>query len=170
MKRTSIVGIFSIAMMASVLMPLSVKGQQKSLADQVVGTWIYVSSTAKREDGSYETRPRLQGAVTYTTDGRFHFITTLADAPKYASGVRERPTPDEAMATASSALAYAGTYTVDEGTRTIHANIETSTFPNFVGAPNQRRIVTSITADEMKFTNPRTASGLTLEIVWKRAK
>jgi hypothetical protein len=103
-------------------------------------------------------------------DGRFHFITTLADAPKYASGVRERPTPDEAMATASSALAYAGTYTVDEGTRTIHANIETSTFPNFVGAPNQRRIVTSITADEMKFTNPRTASGLTLEMVWKRAK
>ena len=74
------------------------------------------------------------------------------------------------MATASSALAYAGTYTVDEGTRTIHANIETSTFPNFVGAPNQRRIVTSITADEMKFTNPRTASGLTLEMVWKRAK
>jgi hypothetical protein len=57
MKRTSIVGIFSIAMMASVLMPLSVKGQQKSLADQVVGTWIYVSSTAKREDGSYEHDP-----------------------------------------------------------------------------------------------------------------
>ena len=108
--------------------------------------------------------------MTYTADGRFHFISTLADAPKYASGVRERPTPDEAMATASSALAYTGTYTVDEGARTIHANIETSTFPNFVGAPNQRRIVTSITADEMKFTNPRTPAGLTLEIVWKRAK
>jgi hypothetical protein len=35
---------------------------------------------------------------------------------------------------------------------------------------NQRRIITSITADEMKFTNPRTLAGLTLEIVWKRAK
>jgi hypothetical protein len=49
-------------------------------------------------------------------------------------------------------------------------NIEASTFPNLVGAPNQRRIVTSITTDEMKFTNPRTLAGLTLEIVWKRAK
>ena len=170
MKRTSIVGIFSIAMMASVLMPLTVMGQQKSLKDELVGTWIYVSSTAKRDDGSYEPRPSSQGAVTYTADGRFHFIVTRTDAPKYASGVLARPSPDEAMAIASSALAYTGTYTVDEGTRTIHANIETSTFPNLVGAPNQRRIVTSITADEMKFTNPRTSAGLTLEIVWKRAK
>jgi hypothetical protein len=170
MNRTSIVGSFSIAIMASVLMPFTVMAQQKSLKDEVVGTWIYVSSTAKREDGSYDPRPSLQGAVTYTADGRFHFITTLSDAPKYASGVRERPTPDEAMTTASTALAYMGTYTVDESTRTIHANIETSTFPNFVGAPNQRRIVTSITADEMKFTNPRTPAGLTLEILWKRAK
>ena len=29
--------------------------------------------------------------------------------------------------------------------KTIHANVETSTFPNLIGAPNQRRIITSIT-------------------------
>lgn len=74
------------------------------------------------------------------------------------------------MAVASGSIAYAGTYRVDEDTRTIYANIETSTFPNLVSAPNQRRLVTSITSDELKFTNPRTPAGLTLEIVWKRAK
>ena len=165
MKRTSIVGIFSIAMMVSVLMPLTVMGQQKSLKDQLVGTWIYVSSTAKRDDGSNVPRPSLQGAVTYTADGRFHFITTRTDAPKYASSDPTRPSADEAMATASGSIAYMGTYTVDEGTKTIHANIETSTFPNLVGAPNQRRIVTSITGDEMRFTNPRNPAGVTLEFV-----
>jgi hypothetical protein len=171
MKRMSIVSIFSIAIMALVLMPLAVIGQQESLKDQLVGTWIYVSSTAKRDDGSNVPRPSLQGAVTYTADGRFHFITTRTDAPKYASGDITRPSADEAMAIASGgSIAYTGTYTVDEGTKTIHVNIETSTFPNLVGAPNQRRIVTSITADEMKFTNPRTLAGVTLEIVWKRAK
>ena len=113
--------------------------------------------------------PSLQGAVTNTADGRFHFITTRTDAPKYASSDPVRPTPDEAMAVASGSIAYTGTYTVDENTKTIHANIETSTFPNLVGAPNQRRIITSITADEMKFTNPRTPAGVTLEFVWKRA-
>src|SRR5262245_46974257 len=170
MNRLSVASFSSLALMACVFMPADVRGQQKPLKDQIVGTWFYVSSTAKRDDGTLEQRPPLQGAVTYTADGHYHFISTVANAPKYASGVRERPTPEEAMATASTALAYMGTYTVDEATKTIHANIETSTFPNFVGAPNQRRIVTSITADEMKFTNPRTPAGLTLEIVWKRAK
>ena len=141
-----------------------------SLEDQLVGTWIYVSSTGRRDDGSNVQRPSLQGAVTYTADGRFHFITTPTDAPKHASSDPARPSPDEAMAVASRPIAYAGTYTVDESTRTIHANIETSTFPNLVGAPNQRRIITSITADEMTFMNPRTPAGVTLEIVWKRAK
>src|SRR5262252_8256172 len=129
MKRTSIVGIFSIAMMASVLMPLTVMGQEKSLKDQLVGTWIYVSSTAKRDDGSDVPRPPLQGAVTYTADGRFHFITTRTDTPKYASSDSARPSAEEAMAVASGSIAYTGTYTVDESTKTIHVAIETSTFP-----------------------------------------
>jgi len=111
----------------------------------------------------------LQGAVTYTADGRFHFITKRTDLPKYASKETTKPSPDEAMAVASGSIAYTGTYTVDEATKTIHANVETSTFPNLVGAANQRRIVTSISAEEMKFINPRTPSGVTLEFLWKRA-
>src|SRR5262245_38774234 len=93
--------------------------------------------------------------VTYTADGSFHFITTRTDVPKYASSDPSRPTAEEAMAIASGSVAYTGTYTLDESTKTIHANVETSTFPNLVEAPNQRRIITSITTDEMKFTNPR---------------
>jgi hypothetical protein len=144
--------------------------QAKSLKDQLVGTWIYVSSTATREDGSAIERPKLQGAVTYTADGRFHFITVRSDAPKYASGDSARPSAEEAMAIASGVVAYTGTYTIDESTKTINVNVETSSFPNLVGAPNQRRIVTSITDDELKFTNPRTPAGITLALVFKRAK
>jgi hypothetical protein len=73
------------------------------------------------------------------------------------------------LAVASGAIAYTGTYTLDENTKTILANVETSTFPNLVGASNQRRIITSISGDEMRFTNPRTPAGLTLEFVWRRA-
>src|SRR5690242_7079787 len=148
----------------------NVASQAKSLKDQLVGTWTYVSSTATREDGSAIERPKLQGAVTYTADGRFHFITVRSDAPKYASGDSARPSAEEAMAIASGVVAYTGTYTIDESTKTINVNIETSSFPNLVGAPNQRRIVTSITDDELKFTNPRTPAGITLALVFKRAK
>jgi Lipocalin-like domain len=63
------------------------------------------------------------------------------------------------MAIAPGSIAYTGTYTVDENTKAIYANVETSAFPNLVGPSNQRRIITSITADEMKVTNPRTPAG-----------
>jgi hypothetical protein len=163
-------GFCTIALISSLALPNAAVAQAKSLKDQLIGTWIYVSSTGKREDGSAVQRPSLQGAVTYAADGRFHFITVRTDAPKYASGDPARPSPDEAIAIASGVVAYTGTYTVDEATKTVHANIETSSFPNLVGAPNQRRIVTSITDEELRLTNPRTPAGITLELVFKRAK
>lgn len=170
MNRQSGLGLCVAALISVAALTTNAVSQVKSLKDQLVGTWIYVSSTATREDGSAIERPKLQGAVTYTADGRFHFITVRSDAPKYASGDSARPSAEEAMAIASGVVAYTGTYTVDESTKTINVNIETSSFPNLVGAPNQRRIVTSITDDELKFTNPRTPAGITLALVFKRAK
>jgi hypothetical protein len=170
MNRRCRFGLSVMALAMISALPNSSVAQGTPLKDQLVGTWIYVSSTGKRDDGSAVQRPSLQGAVTYTADGHFHFITTSTDAPKYASSDPARPSPDEAIAIASGSIAYAGTYRVDENTKTIHVNVETSTFPNLVGAPNQRRIITSISADEMTFTNPRTPAGVTLEFLWKRAK
>ena len=170
MTRRTALGFCAIVLLLSSVMSNNTLAQGQSLKDQLIGTWIYVSSTGKRDDGSAVPRPSLQGAVTYTADGRFHFITTRTDAPKLASRDPSRPTAEEAMAIASGSIAYTGTYTVDEATKTILAKIETSTFPNLVGAVNQRRIITAISADEMKFTNPRTPAGVTLEFVWKRAK
>ena len=162
--------LFAMALISVPAFPNSGGAEGKALKDQLVGTWIYVSSTAKRDDGTNVPRPSLQGALTYTAEGRFHFITVRTDAPKYASNDPTRPSPEEAMAIASGVVAYTGTYTLDESTKTAHLNIETSSVPNLVGAPNQRRIVTSITDEELKITNPRTPAGLTLELVFKRAK
>jgi hypothetical protein len=92
-------------------------------------------------------------------------ITVRTEVPKYDLA---RPSPEEAMAVASGVIAYTGTYRLDESTKTAHLNIETSSVPNFVGAPNERQI-TSITDEELKITNPL-RPGVTLELVFKRAK
>ncbi|WP_146159808.1 lipocalin-like domain-containing protein [Bradyrhizobium sp. MOS002] len=170
MNRRFALGLSATAFISVVAFSNVSFSQARSLQEQLIGTWIYESSKATREDGSPIARPKLQGAVTYTPEGRFHFITVRSDAPKYASGDSARPSQEEAMAIASGVVAYTGTYTVDESTKTIHVNIETSSFPNLVGAPNQRRIVTSIGDDELTFTNPRTPAGITLELVFKRAR
>jgi hypothetical protein len=119
-------------------------------------------------NGSTVQRPSFKGTATYTADGRFHLLAARTDAPEYKSGDLARPSSDEALA-ASGSFTYTGTYMVDENTKTIHANIETSTFPNFVPAADLRRIIRSITADEMSLTNLDTP-GLAIDTVWKRVK
>ena len=48
-------------------------------------------------------------------------------------------------------------------------NLAVSTFANVAAIPNQKRTITLLTADELKFDNPRTPSGMTLRTAWKRA-
>jgi hypothetical protein len=44
-------------------------------------------------------------------------------------------------------------------------NLEASTFANVAAIPNQKRTITALTDEELKFSNPRTPSGMTLQTV-----
>ena len=146
---------------------VSAFAQKTSLKEQIVGTWIHVSTTVTAPDGKKTDRPG-KGVVIYAPDGYFTFVNVANDLPKLAANNRDKATVEEAKAVVAGSIAYYGTYTVDEGTKTIVPKVEGSTFPNMVGT-DQSRIVTSITADEMRFTNPKAPAGV-LEIVWRRAK
>lgn len=146
---------------------VSAFAQKTSLKEQIVGTWIHVSTTVTAPDGKKMDRPG-QGVVIYAPDGYFAFVNVANNLPKLAANNRDKATVEEAKAIVAGSIAYYGTYTVDEGTKTIVPKVEGSTFPNMVGT-DQSRIVTSITADEMRFTNPKAPAGV-LEIVWRRAK
>jgi hypothetical protein len=170
MKRTTAYAICVVAVWQTASMTASVTAQEKSLKDQLVGTWVYESSTITRADGRKTDRPNLKGMVIYTAEGRFMFINVGTDTPRIAANDRARATPEEAMAVLNKTIAYYGTYTVDESSKTVVPKIEGSTFANLIGGPEQRRVITAISADEMRFINPRTPAGDTLEFVWKRAK
>ena len=159
----------SVLIMGGALPTGDAVAQQKSLKEQLVGTWIYVSSTSTRADGSKTDRPNLKGIVIYTSDGHFAFVSVRTDLPKLASPDRARATAEEARAVVAGSIAYYGTYSINEADRVLTAKVEGGTFANLIGT-DQKRIITSLTADELKFTNPRTAAGVTLEFVWKRAK
>jgi Lipocalin-like domain len=159
----------SVLIMGGALHAGDAVAQQKSLKEQLVGTWIYVSSTSTRADGSKTDRPNLKGIVIYTSDGHFAFMSVRADLPKLANPDRARATAEEAQAVVAGSIAYYGTYSINEVDKVLTAKVEGSTYANLIGT-DQKRIITSLTADELKFTNPRTPAGVTLEFVWKRAK
>ena len=143
--------------------------QEKSLKEQVIGTWIYVSSTTTRAGGSKTENPNLKAIVIYTSDGHFAFVSVRADLPKFANPDRALATADEAKAVVAGSIAYFGTYSINEADKVLTAKVEGSTYANLLGT-DQKRIITSLTADELQFTNPRTPAGVTLDFVWKRAK
>ena len=60
-------------------------------------------------------------------------------------------------------------WSVNESDKTIITRIEASTFPNQEGQ-DQKRIITSVTADELRYVNPATTTGDKAETVWKRVK
>jgi hypothetical protein len=90
--------------------------QHKSLKDQLVGTWMLVSSHNIRSDGSKIDRsgPNPKGILIYTSDGHFVFVNTRSDLPKFASNSRDRGTPEEYKGAVQGSLAYFGTYSVNE--------------------------------------------------------
>jgi hypothetical protein len=65
--------------------------------------------------------------------------------------------------------AYYGTYTVNEDVKVISLHLDASTFPNQVGT-DQKRTITSLTANELKYSSPAAKSGDQVHQVWKRAQ
>ena len=78
-------------------------------------------------------------------------------------------TTEENKTTVQGSLSYYGNYSVDEADRVLHLNIESSSWPNFDGIDN-KRIITSLSDDELKWYSPAGSIGTTAEVAWKRAK
>ena len=156
--------------MVFTLLPVSALGQQKSLKEQLVGTWTLVSWEQQRPDGSKFQRfgANPKGVNVFDANGRFSIIFLHADLPKIASSNPSTPTPEEQKAMVGRSIAYYGTYTVDEGTKVVSLNVEGSSFPNQIGADNRRTIV-ALTGDELKYQNTAPLTGGQIHYGFRRA-
>jgi hypothetical protein len=169
-RFASIIGAGVALGIASLLAGAAV-AQQTSLKDQLVGTWILVSVINEAADGSKTEGfgPNPKGVIIFASDGYFSLLQSRTEIPKIAANDRAKATPEEATAIVAGAIAYYGTYAVNESDKVMSVKLQASTYTNLVG-PEQKRVITVLTADELRFVNPRTPSGVTLHTVWKRAK
>ena len=163
---------FCLAFYLSAFFGCAALAQQNSIKEQIVGAWTLVSIVNDAPDGSkieiFGSAPK--GTIIFSADGHFSLFQSRAEIPKIAANDRAKVAPEEAIAIVGSLIAYYGSYSVNETDKTISVKIEGSSYANLAGGPEQKRIITSLTADELKFTNPRTPTGATLQTSWKRAK
>src|SRR5882757_4777327 len=145
MQWRNIVGLSAIAALGVVTLSGNILAQQRSLKDQLTGTWTLVSWEQDVANGPkfqrYGASPK--GYNIFDANGRFYMMFSRPDLPKLASGNPSTPTPEESKAIVSGAIGLFGTYTVDEAAKVVSLQIDSSTFPNQMGT-GQKRLVTSI--------------------------
>jgi hypothetical protein len=172
MNRLGALTLTTVALLCLLLLPSGdAIGQAKITKDRLVGTWMYVSVFVQRTDGSkVETfGPNPKGILILTADGHYSLQLIRPDLPKIASKDRLKATREENEAVGQGIISHFGTYSVNEADGTYTLHVEVSSFPNYNGT-DQKRIVTSLSADEMKATNPTPTTPDTAYAVLKRVK
>jgi hypothetical protein len=170
-RRSSILSLYALVLCVGTMTTSSAIAQQKSLKDQLVGIWTFASSIDTNRDGTKTNRwgPNAKGQLMLDPSGRFSFLISRASIPKFAASNVNQGTAEENKAVVQGMIAYIGIWSVDDATKTLTTNIEAGSYPNLNGG-TQKRIITSLTADELKYTNPATTTGTSSDVVWRRAK
>ncbi len=169
MNRRSMLHISAVTVLGLVLLADSAAGAPKAKVNKklLVGSWALVSASAPTPD--VQPFGANDGFAVFQPNGRFSLDLILSSLPKFASNNRAKGTADENKAIAQGSIAYFGTYSVNDADGVVTLHIERSSFPNWNGT-DQKRIITSLTSEELKYTNPEASVGGTAELAWKRVK
>jgi Lipocalin-like domain len=144
--------------------------QQKSLKEQLIGTWTLVSSDQVRRDGSKLSRfgANPKGISVFDANGRFFVMVASADNSKLVAREGNEMDSADASGLIVESIAYYGTYTVND-VNVINLHLDASTFPNQIGT-DQKRTITSLTADELTYSSSAAMPGVQVHQVWSRTE
>jgi hypothetical protein len=172
MYRRNIVGISALVVGLAVV-PGGAGAQQKSIKDQVVGTWTLLLADNIKDDGTHVSSygPNPEGLLVFTADGHYSLQIVRYGRPAFASKNRMAGTADENKAAVQGMISHFGTYAVDEAGKSLTFRIAASSFPNWDGTV-QKRPVTAITDDVLTWNTlaPSAAGYVRTEVAWKKAK
>jgi hypothetical protein len=134
--------------------------QEKSLKEQLVGTWKFVSAVDTRPDGTKFDPFGGNGAGTqsFASTGQFNYQILRSDTGSDAG--------KEFESMAQGVLSYFGTYSIDATGELLTQHVESSSFPSFNGT--DRKWSLALSTDELTLSSEVAASGGSNELKWKR--
>jgi hypothetical protein len=170
MNRRTTLTLTTMALLCStVALPSGdAAAQQKSLKDQLVGTWTLVSYEDINPNGTKKqylgANPR--GILMLDAGGRYAWMQGSSDRPKL-KGSRAEATAEEFHAAVGAFFATFGTWSVNEADKILTRRVEGVLIPNTEGqelfadqtclpsrAIGSCREIISLAGDELKITQP----------------
>ncbi|KON70701.1 MULTISPECIES: lipocalin-like domain-containing protein [Peribacillus] len=138
---------------------------EKSMRDQVVGTWSLVSYETQDADGHviYPLGKDAKGFIMYNPDGYMSAQLMASGRPAYQSGDLHSGTLEEMATAAHGYLAYSGQFEVDEENHQLIHHMDVSLNPTWLNQAQPR--IAKIEGDQVVIFN-----GLHPEdkLIWKR--
>jgi Lipocalin-like domain len=158
----------AIAAIALALLPGNVSAQQRTLAQQLVGTWTIVSYQGTAPDGARREITNPKGLLIFDAAGRYAQVIARDDRPKFKSP--SQPTVEElAAATEDFFAANAGTWTVSEAEKLLIQTFEAALRPDNEGTTFRSGI--TLSGDELRLTSVRPLpTGARIDVMYRRAK
>lgn len=171
-KLTHKVGIAALAALCLAVTALAAsvaEAAAKLDKAKLVGSWTLVGITNTTPDGkTTQTYGPGDGMLVFDRNGTFIQVLARADVPKFASNNRSTGTAEENKAVVQGSLAIYGKYSLGkDGTLTLH--VDRSSYPNWTGG-DQTRVVTALSASELKWDIPAPSIGGHSAAAWKRSK
>ena len=163
--RLAVAAAWSALAVATISHPVAAQS-----ASDIVGTWTLVSSVTERE-GVKTDQFGIGAKGMLVLDASGHFMLTIIgpDLPKFAANNRAGGTPEENKAVVSKSIAMLGDYSVSASDKTLTFKVDSATFPNWNGT-EQKRLLSPIETDILKYVTPTASSGGVGTVTWKRIK
>ena len=162
MKQLSILGL-SAMLGAGLALSGSAVAQQKSLKEQLVGTWILVSCDLSRDGTTVPFCVNASGSLSFDASGRYTMVTAARGRPK-----ADRNSPaDEIKAAVQGVVAGFGTWSANDVDKIITRHREGALFSNIEGTDTKDMAI--VVGDELRLVDadPNPLGGAD---VWRRAK
>jgi hypothetical protein len=135
-KRNSM-GLAAFFIFINLSSPFAIPDEKKN---PFVGTWKLITFETRRSDGGvmHPFGKDLQGLIIYDAKGYWSCHIMGKNRPAFASGQRDKGTPEEIRAAFEGALCYWGTYDINENEKVLNLHIIDSLYPNWRGADQKR--------------------------------
>lgn len=143
----------------------------KSMKEALAGAWRLLIVDAVNPDRTQTPLmgPNPAGTMIISANGQYSLqIVRTNDRVKFASNDRMKGTPQEVKAAAEQIITHFGTWSVDEGSKTLTFRIEASSFPNWDGTTQKRTITALNPNDVLTYTDMTPSTGtLPVMVAWK---
>jgi hypothetical protein len=171
MIRRNLLGIAVITALSLSLLPGNALAQQKTLKEQLVGTWTLVSYTSTATDGNktavFGAQPK--GILMIDAGGHYAMVLTDPGRTKWKSNLRTQLTTEEIGSAAKGLVAQYGGWSVDDASKVFTRKVEGALSPNLAGTEQKPTI--ALSGDELTVTDANSGvTGGKTDAVFRRAK